>query len=210
MKQMTQIFSDLKKGENIDVYITVLVTIILAIVVLFAHINPVVVTSIILAALGILTTAALKNNNNYQLINKEMQRIRTASKDTNTDVLKTMTEIMKEQDYGNYALQSLQKTTEEISSKVVISKSILETNLNNITMQPIDIDWEDLFKKSNQIDLFFTYARTWRNINSVYLDQFVKTKGNQMRVVLPDPNNEIILHELSNRFSKSTDDLKLN
>ena len=78
----------------------------------------------------------------------------------------------------------------------------------DITMQPRNINWDELFEKVSEIDVFFTYARTWRNSNSNLLDQFIKRNGCRLRVVLPNPDNDVILQELSNRFAKSPEEFR--
>ena len=73
--------------------------------------------------------------------------------------------------------------------------------LVNAGTSPYTINWTQLFFNAKRLDIIFSYGRTWRNSQLLELTQFVLTEGSRMRVVLPDPENEVILSELSRRFN---------
>jgi hypothetical protein len=67
-------------------------------------------------------------------------------------------------------------------------------------------EWESYFTKSNQLDIFFAYGSTWRNVNEGNLRVFVK-KGGEIRVVLPNPDDTNVMNELARRFSYSLEEM---
>lgn len=69
------------------------------------------------------------------------------------------------------------------------------------------IPWNDLFKNSNKLDLWVSYASTWRN---QYLPQLtaMSNRGASIRVILPDPADDQNLQVLAKRFDMKDSDLK--
>jgi len=102
----------------------------------------------------------------------------------------------------------LNSQTASMSEKISLSHLISFTGLVGIKNQSREIDWDDMFENVSEIDLFFTYARTWRNANNNLLYKFARKNDSRLRVILPDPNNVVILSELSNRFSKSSEEFR--
>ena len=66
---------------------------------------------------------------------------------------------------------------------------------------------EPLFKDVTSVDLFFTYARTWRKSHAFELRKFVQMAGRTLRVILPDPEGGATIEELAKRSSCSRDQL---
>lgn len=70
------------------------------------------------------------------------------------------------------------------------------------------IDWPQLFRTVNKLDIFFAYGRTWRGTNSAELRALAGRPGVRVRVVLPDPNDDALMSELARRFSMTPSDVK--
>lgn len=91
----------------------------------------------------------------------------------------------------------------EVLNKISLSENLRTAGIKEILMQPRDIQWEDLFRKSKEVSLFFVTNHTWRNINLVHIEAFVKRKGNKLTVILPDPDNSTVVQELANRLKRT-------
>lgn len=70
-----------------------------------------------------------------------------------------------------------------------------------------DLRWHESLSECKQLDVFASYASTWRNNNREDLSALATRKGATIRVFLPDPANEVVVSELSNRFGMTKDDV---
>jgi hypothetical protein len=68
------------------------------------------------------------------------------------------------------------------------------------------IPWDRLFRKAQEVDLFFTHAQGWRSNNIHLLEEFAKRKG-QIRVALPDPDNDVLMRDLAERMQWNVADM---
>jgi len=97
---------------------------------------------------------------------------------------------------------------DEILEKVGVAKEIELAGITNIhRMFYGKVNWEDLFQNVCKLDLFFSYARTWRRSNIGNIEQVAKSKDSRIRVVLPDYNKKNILKELEYRFDCKEEEL---
>lgn len=71
-----------------------------------------------------------------------------------------------------------------------------------------DIDWEGLINGTTQMDLFFSYARTWRNTNRGLLEEYAKRPDHKIRVFLPDSQDAVLIDHLASRFNMSSEELR--
>lgn len=70
-----------------------------------------------------------------------------------------------------------------------------------------EIDWRKLFASSDMFELLFSYGRTWRNTNRVYLSEFASRSNTKAKIALPDPENRPVVEELARRFETTPDEL---
>lgn len=70
------------------------------------------------------------------------------------------------------------------------------------------IDWQGLFRSSTQVDVYFSYARTWRNANRDSIAAFAARKEAVLRVFLPDSQDPRLVEHLAERFSMTPDELQ--
>jgi hypothetical protein len=70
------------------------------------------------------------------------------------------------------------------------------------------IDWESHFHSVRELDIFFAYGRTWRNAHISKLREVASRKDTEIRVLLPDPEDEKTTHELARRFNYSDDKVR--
>src|SRR5262245_46725372 len=71
-----------------------------------------------------------------------------------------------------------------------------------------ELQWAEMITTSHSLCFFFTYARTWCNVNSVSLGEAARLKGRTVRVLLPDPDNPQVVNELARRFRSVTQDVE--
>jgi hypothetical protein len=98
---------------------------------------------------------------------------------------------------------------EEIMAKIRLAEQVQNAGLVTITAGSYrEIDWPGLFKNVKELDMCFAYARTWRHINTLYLQDLALKSDANVRVIVPDPENADVMRELSRRFETTPDELK--
>lgn len=70
------------------------------------------------------------------------------------------------------------------------------------------VPWEKLFLESTRLDMVFAYAATWRNAHQNHLERFLRRRDTQVQVVLPDPNQNVVINEMAHRFGTTPEQLK--
>jgi hypothetical protein len=97
----------------------------------------------------------------------------------------------------------------ELMSKAKLAEDIRSSGIVNLTDDFYgEIDWKKMFKSVKKMDIFFAYGHTWRGTNASELKDLAKRSDVRIRVVLPDFNNEQLMHELGKRFRKEPDEVK--
>ncbi len=90
---------------------------------------------------------------------------------------------------------------DEVLEKVGVAKEFELAGIINVhRMFYRKINWEKLFENVSKLDLFFSYARTWRNSNMEKIKKVSQNKDSRIRVILPNYNKKYVLKELTNRF----------
>jgi hypothetical protein len=91
---------------------------------------------------------------------------------------------------------------DEVLAKAQLSRDIDEAGVSRITdsFQSEKLDWASYFRATNNLDIFVSYARSWRNTYLEELRRLARKKNARIRVVLPDPEDEQTVLELSRRF----------
>jgi hypothetical protein len=99
----------------------------------------------------------------------------------------------------------------EILEKAQIPRDIYSSGIIKVYSSfQRELNWSEHFEKAQNLDIFFAYANTWRNNNREHLTKVAANKRASIRVILPDPDNEQIVGELSRRFNKSPEYIKEN
>lgn len=95
---------------------------------------------------------------------------------------------------------------DEVWHKAVLSNSVKESGFID-AVDYTKLNWSgDLLEDIKRLDVFFVGGTTWRKTNSVSLKKLEKTKGAEVNLFLPDPNNEAVVAELERRFEDDTKD----
>lgn len=98
---------------------------------------------------------------------------------------------------------------DEIMSKARLSHDLLSAGLMGITEDfNKGIDWDRLFAESDKVDLFFAYARSWRNTHSVQLQALGRRSDARIRIILPDPDDEVTVADLAPKFGYEVSQLR--
>jgi hypothetical protein len=98
---------------------------------------------------------------------------------------------------------------EEIMEKIKLAEQVRDLGLVTITTKAYrEVDWPELFRNVRELDMCFAYARTWRHMNTLYLQDLASRSDVRIRLIIPDPENVEIIKELSRRFEMTPDELK--
>jgi hypothetical protein len=98
--------------------------------------------------------------------------------------------------------------TDEVLSAAELSSDVKSAGLRRIATHYLDVEWDVLLNEANHVDLFFTYARTWRNTHATGLRRLTAREGTRLRVVVPNRDNEMLMIQLAAKFSYTADELR--
>jgi hypothetical protein len=70
-----------------------------------------------------------------------------------------------------------------------------------------NIDWSKLFHVAQSVKIFFIYGRTWRNTYREQIDEFASRPNTNATLILPDPDDSIVMTSISQRTGTPTDEL---
>jgi hypothetical protein len=104
-------------------------------------------------------------------------------------------------------LRGRRQLTNEVLSAAGLSKAITDAGLTDLTTHYAEIDWNGLLNRATHVDLFFSYAATWRAYHDAALRRLVKCEGARLRVILPDHEDEGQVTQLAARFGASDNEI---
>ena len=98
---------------------------------------------------------------------------------------------------------------DEILAKANMSRDLADAGIDVVvrSFQDKRIPWEDLFKNACKLDIFVSYAHTWRNTNLERIDSMLSDSDAKIRVVLPDPDDAEIVKGLATRYESKPEDV---
>jgi hypothetical protein len=105
-------------------------------------------------------------------------------------------------------LWSKRAFADEIWAKARLSHTLDAAGLAGFTLDFQQVPFQDLLENATRLDILFSYAETWRNHYIRQLNLIAATKGARIRVLLPDPDNQQVIQELSVRFDTQADSLR--
>ena len=99
---------------------------------------------------------------------------------------------------------------EELHAMTKLSSDVAEAGLDRVfsTFKSHDLDWPHLFRHSDKLDIFVSYAYTWRNEREPLLKEMMSRPGARIRVVLPDSDDKTTLNNLCLAFGYDEPKLK--
>jgi len=107
-----------------------------------------------------------------------------------------------------WELRGRRALTNEVLAAAELSSDITTAGLKRIATHYLDVEWDGLLNEANHVDLFFAYARTWRNTHAAGLRRLVAREGIRLRVILPDRDNPALMAQLAAKFSYTTPELQ--
>jgi hypothetical protein len=97
----------------------------------------------------------------------------------------------------------------EILAKANLSEDIKRAGIVRVTESYLSgVDWASMFKDAKKIDIFFAYAKTWTNAHAHELEEVARRKNSRIQVVLPDPEDKLVVSELARRFGSKSEEIK--
>ncbi len=88
----------------------------------------------------------------------------------------------------------------EVLAKVRVSSEVQAAGVVQMTMNWMDIEWDEHFKSAHEIDVFISYGSSWRKLHWPRLQEFTAKKRNKLRIFLPDPKDESTMKVLAQRY----------
>lgn len=98
--------------------------------------------------------------------------------------------------------------TDEVLAAARLSTEVQDAGIRRIAKRYLRVDWEMLLDSGQRVDLFFTYAQTWRATHATDLRQLVQRDGARLRVVLPDPDDTALVVQLAAKFRYEPEELR--
>ena len=99
--------------------------------------------------------------------------------------------------------------SEELIAKVQLRSDVVASGLQRVTDQYLeDVEWADLIKGSQKVDIVVHYANTWRRTHTKRLEAVAANNKARIRVFLPDPEDSETLATLQRRFNRPADDIR--
>ncbi len=96
----------------------------------------------------------------------------------------------------------------EVFAKVGLQADVQAAGLQRASMDWRVVPWTELIQGARQIDVFIAYGSTWLSTNHTDLVAFAKKRGNKLRYILPDPEDDVAMTVLAERFDYTTDIIK--
>jgi hypothetical protein len=99
---------------------------------------------------------------------------------------------------------------DEVLAKVRVSTEVQASGITKVTMDWLDIPWEDWFNNAKEVDVFISYGSSWRKVHAEKLQDFASKKRNKLRIYLPDPEDEPTMRVLAQRYDYTVEKIKMN
>lgn len=97
---------------------------------------------------------------------------------------------------------------DEVLAKAKLSTDVVESGLTRVTDQYLEeVEWADLFRDVTKLDIFVSYASTWRNTHRARLGAVAARPGARIRVFLPDYRDAPTMAVLADRFNMAPAEL---
>jgi hypothetical protein len=92
---------------------------------------------------------------------------------------------------------------QEVLAAAGVAADVRRAGLRAISGDYLDVaDWPELFRNATEIDLFASWAATWRRTHERHWIEWIERPNVKLRVLLPDSEDRDLLEHLAHRFSK--------
>jgi hypothetical protein len=109
-----------------------------------------------------------------------------------------------------WELRGKRDIMDEVLEKTRIAADVSAAGLDRVTMNWLDVPWDDLFKDARQVSVFISYGSSWRKVHWPKIEDFAKGEKNSLRLFLPDPAHEPTLGVLARRYDYTLDKIRDN
>lgn len=98
---------------------------------------------------------------------------------------------------------------DELFAQYDIGADIRDAGIEGFVEAFQDItEWDELFERSQHIDIFVGYASSWRGSRRRDFQSFLGKDNTHLRVILPDFTDGKVVAQLAHRFGYTDEDLK--
>ena len=81
--------------------------------------------------------------------------------------------------------------TQEVLTQIRMSSELAEAGIQRVVLEYLEeTDWDAQFDNTTRMDLFVSYAQTWKNANHSGIQRLAARKGVVIRVAHPNPDDE--------------------
>jgi len=183
MKFLNEFLTDLRNGENIDVYLTLLVCAVIVILDVFGVVESAIVTAAILLTLGLLSFGTLATRKTLAILNDSLQKV-SGGKVHVGDVIKPHSLISSDTFASATTILlsgvTLLKTTQEYTH-VLVKRLAAGATIRFMIVDPVDSVLDDLVLRSWAVtDRDFHRNRT--NQVKTLIDHIAKTANRTGKV----------------------------
>lgn len=96
----------------------------------------------------------------------------------------------------------------EVMAMAGLGSDVSRAGISTVTDQYLDdVEWDELFRGAEKVDIVVAYANTWRHAHWARLVRLAATKGARLRVFLPDPDDQPTMDALARRFNSTTPEI---
>ncbi|MBB5164947.1 hypothetical protein [Mycobacterium sp. AZCC_0083] len=88
----------------------------------------------------------------------------------------------------------------EVLAEARIAADVSAAGVERVTMNWLDVPWEDLFKQCKHLSVFISYGSSWRKLHWPKIEEFAKDKNHSLKLFLPDPDDEPTMRVLAQRY----------
>lgn len=98
--------------------------------------------------------------------------------------------------------------TDELFEKIGMALDLATAGILRTTpsFQDPRIEWNEYFNQSHRLDIWVSYASTWRINNLERLRELLSKDGARIRLALPNPDDQVLASELANRFETTPEE----
>lgn len=89
----------------------------------------------------------------------------------------------------------------EVLEKTRLSSDISSAGLDRVSMDWMDVPWDELFRDANHVSVFISYGSSWRKVHWPKLQDLAQRQGKSLRLFLPDPDDDLTMRLLAKRYS---------
>ncbi len=97
---------------------------------------------------------------------------------------------------------------DEVFATANLGEDIRKSGLSRVYSDfDTQVNWDHLFRDTTRFDMFIAYGLFVRHLLRPYLERVAANSQSSVKIVLPDPGNEMLVAELSRRFGRTKEEI---